>query len=613
MAKNKHKRKNNIYIQPPAYQVDKQPKDYSFYFKLIRYLSLLILGLLILPFFQDGIPSGHDISIHLVYLRQFYSAFQQGQFPVRVIEWITPGFDQPVFNFYPPGFYYLFLIPKLMGFSNDLALRFINLFLWFFGGLLFYQFAKIHYSRLASLLAAIFYLFAPYHISDLFVRAALPEFTALAFIPGVFWALGRFAKSGRGTYLLFGSIFTALVLLSHPPTMLMFSGLILGYLIYLYFQTKSVSKVILSISSLVLGLGIAGFFIVPAILEQPLIQAVYLKSGYYNYQNHFVCLYQYFFPNWGYGTSNYGCFTDGMSFQLGTVHLLIVLVAFYLLVIKKIIDKFRFKKSINLGIEEEPGTRGVISTHLWEVIMLIYLVIVLYMGLKFSQPIWDAIELLQFIQYPWRFLAVGIFIASLLSAFCLDQIKTESRRYLTYGLLVLAVALFYGFYLRPAKYITADELDFNGPKIIKNAQVEDIGLLPENGYYPKGTEVLPASKDVPPSELRFLSGEGDIISAKLSPTTKQYRLTVTKDAKVQIFTHYFPGWELKLDNKVTQIERNNIYNYIQLNLSSGTHQIDLQFKDTPLRQLANLISIGSLILAFGFVMVRKSTKKVNTF
>src|SRR5688572_10221751 len=62
--------------------------------------------LLVLPFFGKEIPSGHDVGARMVHQQLIAKALDEGQFPVRWVDWIGEGAVHPLFLFYPSLFYY---------------------------------------------------------------------------------------------------------------------------------------------------------------------------------------------------------------------------------------------------------------------------------------------------------------------------------------------------------------------------------------------------------------------------------------------------------------------------------------------------------------------------
>ena len=109
MSKKSKKRKKLQYLkQYQQLQIQKDGfDDMAFWTKIIVAISLLVYIFLIPPFLKSGIMSGHDIGAHYIYFDLFKTGLSQGQIPVRMIDWVVPGFNQPLFNYYQPGFYYL--------------------------------------------------------------------------------------------------------------------------------------------------------------------------------------------------------------------------------------------------------------------------------------------------------------------------------------------------------------------------------------------------------------------------------------------------------------------------------------------------------------------------
>ncbi len=138
-----------------------------------------------------------------------------------------------------------------------------------------------------------------------------------------------------------------------------------------------------------LGIGLSAVFWLPALWEQDYVAGLRI----YNYQENFPELYQLIFPSWGSGFSG-GVFGDQMSFQVGGANLLVILLSLW--------------ASIKLWQKNDSLLR--IS-----LFFLGYFVFIFLLLLKISQPVWQAIPLMSYFQFPWRFLSLEILIASFLA------------------------------------------------------------------------------------------------------------------------------------------------------------------------------------------------------
>lgn len=628
------------------YNQESNGNNGKFWYKVIIAFSLFTFPLVVPPFLKEGIFSGHDILKHIIYVRSFADALSSGQFPVRWIDWFVPGFGQPLFNFYQPMFYYLVQIPHVFGASYSVSLNLTAIVLWFLSGLFMFLFVKRHFGTLGGILSAAFYVFAPYHIGDIFVRAALPEFTALTFIPALFWSIKSFQDTKRGVYLFLTSVFTAIILMSHPPTMLMFLPLIVGYLALQALQGDALRGYVFQGVSIFFGFGIALSFLLPAFFEQQYIQPIFLRSGNYDFHNHFVCLNQLFWSKWDYGQSFKGC-EDTMSFQLGIVHWGVVILAL-IFVLRNYIKLDNILKSLNINIEVRGGRDISKISHFdvhhrtsnfsLPILFLSFVFLSLYMTLPISQPIWETVPYLVYLQFPWRFLAVAVFASSVLGGSVLGsrfsvfglrsagsrsagsnqtdeqktdklksdnrQLKTENRVFILYLSLLFLVFISYIWYLKPAQYIKQDQIDFNSKEFLKGQDIADDAFLPELGYMPKWSYVFPDIKSVTKNGVKVSKGVAKVKIIKQSAVHKEYSVSSENGVSLMFYTSYFPGWKVFMDKKEIKFEYdNNIYGFINVKVQQGRHEISLKFENTKIRYISNILSILFILFSSSFIFV----------
>lgn len=578
-------------------------KPDTFWQKTIVFLSLLLFLQILAPFFKGGLFLGHDSQLHLIYLKHFEEAFRAGQIPVRYIDWFIPGYNQPLFNFYQPGVNYLYLIPRFLGLPYATAMEVLVVFLWYLSALLMFAFARRHFGNLGGILAAYFYLLAPYHILDIFIRAAMPEFTALTFVPGIFWATKAYFDTKKGFYLTLLALFIALVTISHPPTIIMFSPFLAAYLGYLTLAKKSASFLLPILLAIAVGFGQISFFLLPGYFEQKYVQPIYMRSGYYDFHHHFVCLPQLLVPYWAHGTSQIGC-EDKISFQLGIIHWLVILLAVAILAIKKL-TKDQTKSSSFIDLENLKPTNITLA-----IIALALLAFYIYMTLPVSLPLWESLPYIPYIQYSWRFLAPSIFIASFLAPMLLLIIKSPLVKHLAYAALILSASIAYNSYLKPIAYAERQEINF-GNEILHESVTGIKNLYPEPGYMPRWTEILPDENDIPKDEISVATESAKVADSKLSAAKKEYTVEVKEPTVARLYTHYFPGWEVTVDGEKTDFSYENIYGYMDVPLAPGSHQVVLSLKNTPIRSMANTLSVNFFLvsLAFIFLFGRKNNNK----
>lgn len=585
----KHKNRQHSYSSPQFNNRQKDDFDVKLWRNILVLASFIIFLVLFPPFFKNQVLAGHDAGAHLSYLRLFTDALSQGQFPVRWIEWVKPGQNQPLFSYYQPFLYYLASIPHLFGADILNSLYMTVFFMWLFSAGIVFLFVKnVTKNILAAGAAASLYTFAPYHILDVFVRAAYPESIALALAPGMFWAVERFFATDKKIYLPFLSVFTALTFISHPPTLLMFGVPLFLYFLFLLtskfrfnVDIKSVGKKTLYVFlSFILAGGLSSFFSIPALLQQNLTKASTLNAGYLDFHTHFVCLTQLFWSNWGYGTSQTGC-QDQISFQLGIVNWVVLITIIGIL-------SYYFYKKISHSLLRE--------TIFW----LLVAFFGMYMTLSFSLPFWEGTPYLSFLQFPWRFLSVAIFASAVLSGMLFRYIKKDSYKFILFIVLVIATPILSYSYLQPAAYLDKGYFGQDSANFYKGQAQGQSGTA-EMGYFPKTMDVLPEVGKVPESEIAFSTKDvkGEVI--KNTFTYKEYKITTSSPASSEIFIHYFPGWKFYINGNEVTPNTSNIYDFVFINIPQGENTLVASFTNTPLITASNLITLMSILITLGLI------------
>ncbi|MBI4157476.1 hypothetical protein HY502_01370, partial [Candidatus Woesebacteria bacterium] len=348
---------------------------------LVLLFALLAARTLLTP----GYFNMHD-DLQMMRQLEMEKCFRDGQIPCRWVPDMGYGFGFPLFNFYPPLPYLIGQGIRLLSFSFVDTAKLTFLLSFLVSGVTMYFLAKEFFGRLGGAVSAIFYIWAPYHSVDVFVRGAMNEAWALAWFPLILWTSFRLINEKKkltkwvvGLALAWFALFT-----SHNLMVLIFAPVfVLWCLIFL--RQKRWKIIPYLVVSGILALALSAFFTLPAILEQKLVQVNTLIVGYYEYIAHFVSLNQLLFSRfWGYGPSVWGT-DDGMPFQIGHLHWILSLVLIFLLIYRYI----KTKKVDNLLV-----VTGFFLVVGW---------FAAFMAHSRATPIWQTLPPLKFVQFPWRF------------------------------------------------------------------------------------------------------------------------------------------------------------------------------------------------------------------
>lgn len=153
--------------------------------RLLPWLGLLAAALLACgPFLSGGVWHGSDLGYHLRRIENIAMGLADGQFPVRIqSDWLLGnGYAVGVFYgdllLYAPALLRLAGVPVTVAY--DLYLLAVTL-LTAWGG--YYAARRLALPRAAAFGTAALYILAAYRLCDVTDRAALGEYTALAFLP----------------------------------------------------------------------------------------------------------------------------------------------------------------------------------------------------------------------------------------------------------------------------------------------------------------------------------------------------------------------------------------------------------------------------------------------
>lgn len=546
-----------------------------------KYLPLILLICIsFLTFYRllrPGYFSMQD-DMQIFRLEQFDKCVHDFQIPCRYVPDAGLGYGYPLFNFYSPLPYAIAEVFHLVGFSLINSIKLLFLLTHILGVLGMYFFAKRFWGKIGGFISAILFLFAPYQAVDSFVRGAVAEFLALNLLPFLFWSVTELITKNKHK-VTFIFLLSAL-LLSHNLTTITFAPILLIYSLIILWQNKKLNlKNILNlIFPSLIAFGISAFFTVPLIFEKNLITVDTMTQGYFYYIIHFVTLSQLFISRfWGFGASLWGP-KDDMSFQIGYVHWILALV----LLIYFIFTQFKNKK-VN------------------SVVFIFFFLVFLFSAFlthNKSTPIWQSLPFMPYYQFPWRFLASIILSLSFLGGSAIYIFKNKKIKYLITTLICFtAIILNFNYFKEDIWY----------PKITDQDKLSGEELTRQSGaglkdYWPKYGMDFPV-KMAP--EKPFSSQPIEVISYQKYSNHVNVSISNEQSVSITMPVVYFPKWELYVDQKPTNYQITPDLGLVKFELPAGNHQIKLTFKNTPIRSIANLISLVSLILTIILIKSKK--------
>lgn len=524
---------------------------------------------------RPGLPPTHDGEYHVIRFYEFDKVLRDGNFYPRWAPDLNYGLGVPLFNYvYPfPNYFASFL--HLFNFSFIDAFKLIMFFATIVGAFFFYFWARIFWGNLGGIVSSVFYTFSPYHFLDIYIRGSVGEVWALAFFPAFLWSITKFIKEKNKKYGAFSSIFLALTIFSHNILSVMFFTFALFYILLLIFQSKDRKFLILySLFIVLLGLGLSSIFWLPALLESKYVTGLQI----YNIEENFPDLYQLFIPSWGSGFS-VGDLQNQMSFQIGLANLLAIFLSIFSLII--------------LWKRKDNNSKLI-------VFFLVSFSIVFFLMLKVSLPVWKIIPVMNYFQFPWRFLSLEILIASFLAGSIFGFWAKKSLKTYTLAIFMILLATGLGFnYAKPAYYhYRSDNYYTTRANFI-------YGTNSVGDYF----NTVWAKKAIG-LQKRKLQENVDvrIFSESIKTTDYKFDILAKKDSKINVNTAYFPGWEAFINGKKIPVEpgKNGLVSFF---VPQGRYLLEVKFGDTFVRTIAKymlLISIG----CFSVLLINNSYVKI---
>src|SRR5260221_8591212 len=233
-------------------------------------LLFLLLGILCLwalkPLLVSGFFPIHDDE-QIARLYELHKVLLDGQIPPRWVPDLGFGYGFPLYNFYPPLFYYVGEIFHLLTFSFITSTKIALGVSFVLSAVFMFLWVKDRFGRLAGIFAAIVYVYAPYHAVDIYVRGAFAEFFSFIWIPAVLWSFDRISRKQSFGNILLSGIFLTFVVLSHNLVAMQVIPFFVIYIGVLLFQQRKKFLYLLRTYCISGGisLGLSAYFWFPAL------------------------------------------------------------------------------------------------------------------------------------------------------------------------------------------------------------------------------------------------------------------------------------------------------------------------------------------------------------
>jgi hypothetical protein len=546
------------------------------------------------PYFLNA----HDAPHSLFFFNQFDQAIRDGVLYPRWGVDFALGYGYPLFNIYSTLAFYVAEVFHLLGAGLTGAVKLTYVVGFLLSGLTMYAFGKRVLNPAAGVVAAVIYMYVPYHLLDIYVRCAFAEFCAYCFLPLILLLFYELVERRSARNLVLAGLAYAALFLTHAATAFVFTLLLVPYVAFLLAaKIRSGWGTVFRSAALAGGaalyaLAVAAVFLVPMIVEKGYIVESQWTQGSFGYETHFVYPSQLLSPYWGYGYAGEGL-EDEMSLQLGLAATTLTMVGVLWSWRKQAVGKAQI-------------TFFLCAT----------LVIVLAM-MPLADAVWELLPLAAFVQFPWRLLGLAALTMSFLSGGAVLALLKEGTRAaerfdprLAVALLVVILAS-YGYaspqYTAPSA--RSEEpvaiIDFEsfyppdrvGMTIWATEQPQDTPLVSQ---YLAGETLIKAAA---------LSGDATVQMVRHRSASEEVQVSSAGGTELQFYTYYFPGWRGYVDGEEVNVYPSGPHGLIGLQVLAGDHRVSIRFGDTPVRTLGTVVTVVSLLVGMGILLWDRIGKK----
>lgn len=571
---------------------------------LKKYTAPILLSLILLgtswSLLHPQLFKVHDF-VHAARVAEMARGIADGQIPVRWSANFGYGYGMPLFEFYAPSPYFFGAVLWLAKVPIDIVVKLLFFVPSLITVVAAYRLGKIWFPTLGAVLVSAAITLAPYRAVNLFVRGAVAEAWGMAFFVVALLAVSLVVRREKRASLLLITGLVGMVLSHNLTTLIAVLPLIIWTLTMIaaesagpHFKSNQfwnsvwlVSKRSLPIliASALLAVGLTAFYWLPALAEKQFTQMeTTILTGYFDYNLHFLYIRQFFQPFWGYGGSSWGP-DDGISFFLGYA----VLLGFFLTCIS-MVRHFWLK----LGSTTASANYKLLILFSSCILLLLYST---FLSIQRSQNVWEFLPFLHILQFPWRFLSVVSTVAGIFSVIWVVMLPQNRLLRSVLSAAFLAILLLNVGYFQPEEYLKqTTDLYYTDPTLIQSSMSE---TLPD--FIPLAMTVT-----TPPTQLISCELPLDCTISQVlrnNSHEKEIVVTVARGSSATFSTAAFPGWVMMINGQPQPITVSDT-GLISTHLTEGNHLIRWYFGSTPIRLVADVTSLAS-ILIMSLVVIKK--------
>jgi len=569
----------------------------------------------ITPFFWRGSPSGHDFEFHLFSWMEVLGQWKHGIAYPRWAALAYWGYGEPRFLFYPPASWTLgaalgFALPWTMvpGAYCWIALT--------LAGTAMYRLAREWLPVADALFAAVFYALNPYHLLIVYWRSAYAELLASELLPLLLLCFLRlFLRESEPDFrpTLGLSLILAAAWLTNVPAAVMMHYATAG-LALVFFATVAARELAHQRSSvwglkvrrpvvrttlvqtalaMLLGVGLASFYLLPAIYEQGWINIREVLSPGVRPQDNFLFTT---LPDPDHNRFNL------LVSTVAVVEIGVIAFAIWFSRRWRVKSAGANPSAISgqapSAISGQAldssvaGSAATVNQSPWTLFSALGVFSAVLL-LSVSNLFWQHLPELRFMQLPFRWLLSMNAALAMLLAMAAKRWNWTAR--VLVSAVLLAAVIVAGYRFQPPWWEKAADI-----RQMSDAVADGIGYEGTDEYVPAGDDAYELNKSLP----RVSDDRGAEVQSEMlawGPTERHFTVHAAAAQNLTVRLFSYPAWEVVVNGKPTATKKTDVTGLIVIPIAAGGSDVRIHFRRTVDRFLGNILSLISLaVLVFAW-------------
>jgi len=550
-----------------------------------------------------GLPEqSSDALVHAAWDKSFSDQLASGEWYPRWLAGDNDGLGSPVFFYYPPISSYASSAFRVLLGARDpdgwLEAGYGSFLAVLISAMAAYFWLRSHASGAPAAFGAAIYLIAPYHVAvDLYLRGATAELWSFAWLPLILLSVEALARRSKWGFPVLAVTY-ALLVMTHLPTVLCFSPVVLGAGFFLAQRERRIVAGLQTIGAMALGAGLASVYLVPAMFDEWKVNIGHLVSPDYDFRD------QWFFRPIEWGLD----WPEMLAIMNLTMFAAIGLLLW--LYLRECKDREQ---------------RRIAIFYAWMTVFAF-----VFMS-QLSYPAWAFLPYLRFVQFPWRFSVLPPLAAAVLATRAFARPRMPRPRFVA-----IAMGMLIAAWMGMAVWSVAPEI----ATLRGRPAASVIEARSEVKFRPSTCEYLPATAGAvttcsdkasdrilvlqdllegqPAQSAFFPAGSADQLSGSASvldwkPRKVLLDVNAPKAGALTLRHFYYYGWSAELADTGVKIPvaPSNPEGFLQLSVPQGRHEIVVRLGTQPSEKAGRLISLCSLACLAGILIFGKTRAPLN--